>query len=238
MVGCPGRPRQDERGGGQGGRRLAAAFDSASRLPALAESCRRLLRASEREASSPGELTQAIESDVALTIAVMRAAGDAADAGGRAGGVPQAIEALSPPGVREVVASIDTYDPLDSPSARAEPYERFRRHAVATRHAADRIARAGAPSGARRAGGRGPCSRRRAPGAVGDVRAVREARRPEDGARCEGAVRASRARDRPRAGRRGPDQALGLSPGRRDRGRATSHAAGRAGMRRRSGSPT
>ena len=51
----------------------------------------------------------------------------------------QAIEALSPPGVREVVASIETYDPLDSPSARAERYERFRRHAVATRIAADRI---------------------------------------------------------------------------------------------------
>jgi len=98
--GMPRASATNERGGGQGGRRLASAFDSASRLPALAESCRRLLRASERQATSPGELTQAIESDVALTIAVMRAAGDAADGGGGAGGVPQAIEALSPPGVR------------------------------------------------------------------------------------------------------------------------------------------
>jgi putative nucleotidyltransferase with HDIG domain len=138
--GMPTAAATHERGGGQGGRRLAAAFDSASRLPALAESCQRLLRASEREATSPGELIQAVESDVALTIAIMRAAGDAADAGGGAGGVRQAIEALGPPGVREVVAGIDTYDPLDSPSARAAPYERFRRHAVATRHAADRIA--------------------------------------------------------------------------------------------------
>src|SRR5919198_752590 len=78
---------KSERGGGQGGRRLATAFDSASRLPALAESRRRFLRAS----------------------------------------------------VREVVVSIDTYDPLDSPSIRTQRYERFRRHAVATRHAADRI---------------------------------------------------------------------------------------------------
>ena len=138
--GVPKAATTIERGGGQGGRRLAAAFNAASRLPALAESRRRLLRASEREASSPGELTQAIESDVALTIAVMRAAADAADADGGAGGVRQAIEALSPAGVREVVASIDTYDPLDSPSAQAARYERFRRHAVATRHAADRIA--------------------------------------------------------------------------------------------------
>ena len=123
----------------QGGRRLATAFDAASRLPALAESRRRLLRASEREASSPGELAEAIESDVALTIAVMRAAGDAADAKGRTGGVRQAIEALSAAGVREIVASIDIYDPFDSPSPAADRYERFRRHAVATRHAADRI---------------------------------------------------------------------------------------------------
>ena len=129
----------NERGGGQGGRRLAAAFDSASRLPALAESRERLLRASDREASSPGELAHAIESDVALTIAVMRAAGDAADAGDRAGGVQGAVETLGGPGVREIVASIDTYDPLDSPSTQADRYERFRRHAVATRHAADRI---------------------------------------------------------------------------------------------------
>ncbi|MEK6271299.1 MAG: HDOD domain-containing protein [Actinomycetota bacterium] len=128
-----------ERGGAQGGRRLATAFDAASRLPALAESRRRLLHASERQASSPGELAEAIESDVALTIAVMRAAGDAADAKGRTGGVRQAIEALSAAGVREIVASIDIYDPFDSPSPAADRYERFRRHAVATRHAADRI---------------------------------------------------------------------------------------------------
>ena len=128
-----------EPGSAAGGRRLATAFEAASRLPALAESRRRLLRASEREASSPGELAEAIESDVALTIAVMRAAGDAPDAKGRTGGVRQAIEALSAAGVREIVASIDIYDPFDSPSPAADRYERFRRHAVATRHAADRI---------------------------------------------------------------------------------------------------
>ena len=128
-----------EPGSAAGGRRLATAFDAASRLPALAESRRRLLRASEREASSPGELAEAIESDVALTIAVMRAAGDAVDAKGRTGGVRQAVEALSAAGVREIVASIDIYDPFDSPSPAADRYERFRRHAVGTRHAADRI---------------------------------------------------------------------------------------------------
>ena len=128
-----------ERRGGQGGRRLAAAFDSVSRLPALTEARKRLLRAFDEESSSPSELTDAVESDVALTIAIMRAAGNAGD-GKRAGGVRQAIDALGASGVREVVASIDTYDPFEAPSVAAERHERFRRHAVATRHAADRIA--------------------------------------------------------------------------------------------------
>jgi putative nucleotidyltransferase with HDIG domain len=126
--------------GGQGGRRLAEAFDNASRLPALAEARLRLLRASDGESSSPAGLAEAIESDVALTTAVMRAAGNSGHVQGSAGGVRQAIDALGALGVREVGASIDTYDSLESPSAAAERYERFRRHAVATRHAADRIA--------------------------------------------------------------------------------------------------
>ncbi len=129
-----------ERRGGQGGRRLAAAFDAASRMPALAESRSRVLRATDGERSSPAAIAEAIESDVALTTAVMRAAGDAAHAQGSTGGVRQAIEALGEPGVREVVASIKTYDPFESPNGTAGRYERFRRHAVATRHAADRIA--------------------------------------------------------------------------------------------------
>jgi hypothetical protein len=54
--------------------------------------------------------------------------------------VRQAIDALGGSGVRQVVASIDTYDPFESPNGTAERYERFRRHAVATRHATDRIA--------------------------------------------------------------------------------------------------
>ena len=127
-----------DRRSGQGGRRLAEAFDEASRLPALAETRRRLLALSERPGSSPAEFAEVIECDVALTIAVMRAAGDAADRGD--GGVRQAIEALREPAVRKVVASSDVYDPLQSPSALAARHERFRRHAVATRHAADRIA--------------------------------------------------------------------------------------------------
>jgi putative nucleotidyltransferase with HDIG domain len=125
---------------GKGGRRLADAFDAVSRMPVLAESRRRLLVASEDGAQSTGELADAVESDVGLTIAVMRAATGADGQAADGGGVRQAIEALSPAGLRAVGASIETYDPFEAPSAWAERQERFRRHAVATRHAADRIA--------------------------------------------------------------------------------------------------
>ena len=135
-----GAAEAGERRGGEGGRRLAAAFDAASRMPALAESRERLLHAANGESTSSASLTDAVESDVALTTVIMRAAGDAAHVKGSGGGVRQAIDALGTPGVRHVAASLETYDPFESPGAAAERYERFRRHAVATRHAADRIA--------------------------------------------------------------------------------------------------
>jgi putative nucleotidyltransferase with HDIG domain len=135
-----GPVKAEERRGGQGGRRLAAAFDAASRLPALVESRQCLLRASDGESSSPASVADAIESDVALTTAVMRAAGDAAHVNGSSGGVRQAIDTLGTRGVQQVAASLETYDPFESPGVVAQRYERFRRHAVATRHAADRIA--------------------------------------------------------------------------------------------------
>jgi putative nucleotidyltransferase with HDIG domain len=120
---------------GQGGRRLADAFESVSRMPVLAESRRRLLVACEVGASAVGEAADAIESDAALTIAVMRAASN-----GAGGGVRQAVEVLNPAGLRAVGASLESYDPFDTPNPWAERQERFRRHGVATRAAADRIA--------------------------------------------------------------------------------------------------
>ena len=124
----------------RGGRRLASAFEVVSELPALAEAQRRVTLACEREGSSPTELAEAIESDVAIVIAVMSAANDVGGPRGRTGGVREAIERLGSRGVEEAVAEVDTYDPFESPTVTAERHERFRRHAVATRCAADRIA--------------------------------------------------------------------------------------------------
>ena len=58
---------------GQGGRRLADAFEAVSIMPVLAESRRRLLVACDGGGSSPAEVAEAIESDAGLTVAVLRA---------------------------------------------------------------------------------------------------------------------------------------------------------------------
>jgi len=129
-----------ERRVGQGGRRLAEAFDQVSNLPVLAESQRRLLLACERQGGANGDLADAIESDPALAIAVVRAATNGAAPQQGDGGVGGAVDALGPGGIRDLAAAIGTYDPFESPNSGAERHERFRRHAVATRHAADRIA--------------------------------------------------------------------------------------------------
>jgi putative nucleotidyltransferase with HDIG domain len=134
----PARTR--ERSGGQGGKRLAAAFDAVSSMPALAEARRRLLRASETSAPSGDEVAAAIESDAALALQVMRAANNGGGPHGRTRGVRQAVDVLTVDRIRVIVDRVDTYDPFEHPTAMADRHERFRRHAVATRHAADRIA--------------------------------------------------------------------------------------------------
>ncbi|MGH2985350.1 MAG: HDOD domain-containing protein [Solirubrobacterales bacterium] len=124
---------------GAGGGRLAAAFDSVSKLPALAEARRRLLRLCESEAATPAEIAEAVESDIGLTIAVMRAANNGSGPSGRAGGVLEAIESLRPEAVGALAGGVKTYDVLDHPGPRSNGHERFRRHAVAVRNSAERI---------------------------------------------------------------------------------------------------
>lgn len=128
-----------DRRAGAGGRRLAAAFDKVSNLPALAEARRRLLDVCERQSATPADLAEAVEADAALAISVMRAANNGAGPSGRTGGVRDAVEELRVDGVRELAANIDTYDFLEHPGMWADRHERFRRHAVAVRNATERI---------------------------------------------------------------------------------------------------
>jgi len=79
---------------GQGGHRLAAAFDTVTALPALAESRRRLLAATNGAAASGDELADTIESDTGLVIQVMRAANNGGGPHGRTRGVREAVDVL------------------------------------------------------------------------------------------------------------------------------------------------
>jgi putative nucleotidyltransferase with HDIG domain len=132
--------RPSDRRIGQGGHRLSAAFDTVSALPALAESRRRLLSATNGAASSGDELANAIESDAALAIQIMRAANNGGGPHGRTRGVREAVDVLTVERIRRIAEQVDTYDPFERPNSLSERHERFRRHAVATRYAADRIA--------------------------------------------------------------------------------------------------
>lgn len=133
-------PRKAEARFGGGGRRLSEAFDRVSALPALAEARGRLLEATSSPGASVGALTDVVESDTALTIAVLRAANNGSGPPGRCESVRQAVESLTPAGVQVVVATVSGYDMFDSPAGWTRRTERFRRHAIAVRDASERIA--------------------------------------------------------------------------------------------------
>ncbi len=131
-------PRHDTRMG-TGGLRLADAFDAVSALPVLQEARLRLIALIESPSPSAADIAEAVESDSGLTIAVMRAANNGGGPAGRCEGIRDAVEALTPQGVKLIASSLDSYDLL-GPAASARREERFRRHAIAVRDAADRIA--------------------------------------------------------------------------------------------------
>jgi putative nucleotidyltransferase with HDIG domain len=128
------------RGVGRGGHRLAEAFEAVERLPALVDARERLERLITKGGSSLDEISDAVESDAALAIAVLRGASAANHGRTRIGGVPAAVEVLTPKGVGIATNALDTYEFFESGGRWHGALERFRRHAVATRHAAERIA--------------------------------------------------------------------------------------------------
>ena len=127
-------------GRGKGGQRLAAAFDAVGRMPALEDTIDRVVKATSQQSSSLTEITEIVETDTAMAIAVMRSANNGGGPRGRIANVPDAVEALTPAGIRAVAGSLQTYRMLQTASSWASLPERFRRHAVATRHAAESLA--------------------------------------------------------------------------------------------------
>jgi putative nucleotidyltransferase with HDIG domain len=122
------------------GRRLTAAFEALEAFPALAESRRRVLRLVNQDPPSVSDMVAAIESDVALVIAVMRLANKHAGGRGKVRTVPEAIEVLKPAGVEALIGATKTFDFFERTPIWDVAPERFRLHAVATQRASDRLA--------------------------------------------------------------------------------------------------
>ena len=97
------KPATAARTMGAGGRRLAAAFDSASSLPALADASGRLSLIAASPAVSSSDLINAVEGDAALTIAVMQAANN----GNGHRRIPEATVARLPVYVRSLIELAD-----------------------------------------------------------------------------------------------------------------------------------
>src|SRR2546423_15652603 len=82
------------------GSRLAEAFEAVERFPVLLESRERVMRAATAETARVGEIIEAVESDVALTMAVLQFANRAGGRGnGTVASVNGALGGLKPSGV-------------------------------------------------------------------------------------------------------------------------------------------
>jgi putative nucleotidyltransferase with HDIG domain len=122
------------------GRRLTMAFEALEAFPALAESRDRLLAVISKDHVATADVVSAVESDVALIIAVLRLANRAQNGPGRIDTAVSAVELLSPQTVQAVANRVRTFDFFERASVWDSAPERFRLHALATQHAADRIA--------------------------------------------------------------------------------------------------
>ena len=122
------------------GARLAAAFEAVEKFPALIESRTRVMAAATAETARVGELVEAVEADVALTIAVLRFA-NRSGIGGSVASIPQAVEVLRPSGVLAIAGTAPVFDFFESNGGWELRPEQFRVHALATQQAATRIGR-------------------------------------------------------------------------------------------------
>ena len=116
------------------------AFEALEAFPALAESRDRLLTVVSKDHVATAEVVSAVESDVALIIAVLRMANQAQNGRGRVDTVVGAVDLLTPQTVQSVAARLRTFDFFERSSVWEGAPERFRLHALATQHAADRVA--------------------------------------------------------------------------------------------------
>jgi putative nucleotidyltransferase with HDIG domain len=135
----PASRRAPRQGEGHG-RRLTIAFEALEAFPALAESRNRLLAVVEKDNVATADIVTAVESDVALSIAVLRLANQLQGRRGRVETIVAAVEALSEQTVQALATRMRTFDFFERSSVWDAAPERFRLHALSTQHAADQLA--------------------------------------------------------------------------------------------------
>jgi len=121
---------------------LTLAFEAVETFPVLLEARDRLLRNVEEGCVTPAEAISAVESDVGLTIAVMRLANNRASGIRSVDTVAGAIELLAAEDVRVLAGRVSSFDFFEHAGVWNRVPERFRLHALATQRAADWIASA------------------------------------------------------------------------------------------------
>src|ERR1700728_700049 len=122
------------------GRRLMLAFEALDAFPALSESRTRLLSVISKDNVATADIVTAVESDVARIIAVMRLANVGKASAERVETVVAAVERLTPQAVHSIANRVRTFDFFERSKGWDTEPERFRLHALATQHTADRLA--------------------------------------------------------------------------------------------------
>jgi putative nucleotidyltransferase with HDIG domain len=140
-AGSNGNGSGASRGSAAPGSRLAEAFEAVERFPVLIESRERVIAAATADTARIGELVEAVESDVALSISVLRFANRSGVVAAGVGGVPEAVEVLKPSGVLAIAGTAPSFDFFESNGGWELKPERFRVHALAAQRAADQIGR-------------------------------------------------------------------------------------------------
>ncbi|MFN8161310.1 MAG: HDOD domain-containing protein [Solirubrobacterales bacterium] len=138
----PRKAASPRRSGSAPGGRLAEAFEAVERFPVCFESRERVMRAATAETARVGEIVEVVESDVALTISVLRFANRGTKSSGSVSTVPGALDSLKPSGVLAIAGTAPVYDFLESNGGWELRPEQFRIHALCTQRAADQLARA------------------------------------------------------------------------------------------------
>jgi putative nucleotidyltransferase with HDIG domain len=139
----PGPYASHERHHNEGhGRRLTAAFEALEAFPMLAESRTRVLRLFESGEPQTSAVVAAVESDVALSVTVLRLANQVDGRHrGRVESAVRGVEVLSPRTVHAIASRARTFDFFERSAVWQGIPERFRLHGAATQRVADRLAR-------------------------------------------------------------------------------------------------